>query len=109
MKQKRNYNTLASLNEFDLDKELDKMIAEQEAANQQEFLDGAAAGDDRNEGNTGEFYFYNATLLSRGFGEFKRYGVTALSKITGVDLISAPLMKKPSVKMKTRMLPKNLK
>ncbi|HPE97260.1 MAG TPA: tetratricopeptide repeat protein [Chitinophagales bacterium] len=63
---------LASLNEFDLDKELDKMIAEQEAANQQEFLDGAAAGDDRNEGNTGEFYFYNATLLSRGFGEFKK-------------------------------------
>jgi tetratricopeptide (TPR) repeat protein len=64
---------LASLNEFELDKELDKMIADQEAAEQQEFLEGSGvATDNRAAEGSSDFYFYNTSLMSRGYGEFKK-------------------------------------
>lgn len=63
---------LASLNEWDLAKELDKMLAEQEeAASGQDFLESDVT-DTKEETGSGNFYFYNATLKSKGFTEFKR-------------------------------------
>lgn len=65
---------LASLNEWDLETELDKMLAEQDEKNQtQQFLE-SEDGQTKTEtsGSSGDFYFYNALLKSKGYTEFKR-------------------------------------
>lgn len=65
---------LASLNEWDLEKELDKILAEQEEKIQnQQFLE-SDEGQTKTEttGGSGDFYFYNSLLMSKGFTEFKR-------------------------------------
>lgn len=65
---------LASLNEWDLQKELDKLLADQEEkAATQEFLESETGQPKEEEtGGSSSFYFYNATLKSKGFSEFKR-------------------------------------
>ncbi len=63
---------LAGLNDYALELEIAKMIAEDEAANQQDFLtDGDQNQNVKPTGSGTDFYFYNLTLLSRGQSEFK--------------------------------------
>ena len=68
----RRLQYLASLNDYELSLEIDKMIAEEEAE-RQEFLDNNA---DDNKGNAAadgsDFYFYNPSLVARGMTEFKK-------------------------------------
>lgn len=64
---------LASLNENDLEKELDKLIPLEEETNEQDFLNNTTTTEVKNTGST--FYFYDAGNRSRGYNEFKKiYG-----------------------------------
>ncbi|MFN3940124.1 MAG: tetratricopeptide repeat protein, partial [Chitinophagales bacterium] len=65
---------LASLNEWDLQKELDKILADQESKTAaQEFLESESGQKKEEEtGGSSSFYFYNPTLKSKGFSEFRR-------------------------------------
>jgi tetratricopeptide (TPR) repeat protein len=75
----RRLQYLAGLSEYELELEIDKMIAEDEAE-RQEFLDGNTGDDDRANNTDGSsFYFYNASLLTKGASEFKlKWGTRSL-------------------------------
>lgn len=65
---------LATLNEKQLEEELDKMIPEVEEENTQDFLTTTNTTSNTNSSSS-SFYFYDAGMRSRGYSEFKKlYG-----------------------------------
>ncbi|MFN0274634.1 MAG: hypothetical protein ACKVPJ_02720 [Chitinophagales bacterium] len=65
---------LATLNEKQLEEELNKMVPEVEEENEQDFLENTTETTSSNSSGT-TFYFYDAGMRSRGFTEFKKtYG-----------------------------------